>query len=238
MESQPEAEASSSLSSVPYLRPHTVKANKKRNHDIYFPVELLTTILARLPVKTLLRFRCVSTSWRDVIESEELETMHLQLFKQLQKDACILAMLNPVDGMENGPWVFVRPDTLETIAHIPSGTYAYDIDGYANGLVLLGRTISALGGPLFLWNPSIRQHYVIPTNPSLGLFHALVVLGYDASKNDYKVVAMHFPKVVSDARVLVYSLRNRSWKSLSCSPPAMMTYERNVHLRGQIYWIG
>ncbi|KAL9268447.1 hypothetical protein AKJ16_DCAP27444, partial [Drosera capensis] len=39
-------------------------------------------------------------------------------------------------------------------------------------------------------------------------------------------------------RVLVYSLRNRSWKSLSCSPPAMTTYERNVHLRGQIYWIG
>ncbi|GAB2254282.1 hypothetical protein Droror1_Dr00022091 [Drosera rotundifolia] len=55
MESQ--AEASSSLCSVPYLRPHTDKANKKQNHDMYFPVELITAILARLPVKTLLRFR-------------------------------------------------------------------------------------------------------------------------------------------------------------------------------------
>ncbi|GAB2220501.1 hypothetical protein Droror1_Dr00008157, partial [Drosera rotundifolia] len=63
------AEASSSLSSVPHLRPHADKAStfchsdeglqtiKKQKWDMYFPIELITNIIARLPVKTLLRFR-------------------------------------------------------------------------------------------------------------------------------------------------------------------------------------
>ncbi|GAB2248267.1 hypothetical protein Droror1_Dr00008149, partial [Drosera rotundifolia] len=87
-----EAEVSSSFSSVPHLRSHADKAStfrnsdeglqtiKKQKWDMYFPIELITNIIARLPVKTLLRFRCVSTTWHDVIESEYFETMHLDLF--------------------------------------------------------------------------------------------------------------------------------------------------------------
>ncbi|GAB2248271.1 hypothetical protein Droror1_Dr00008153 [Drosera rotundifolia] len=157
MESKAEAEASSSLGSVSHLRPHADKASifrhsdeglqkiKKQKWDMYFPIELITNIIARLPVKTLLRFRCVSTTWHDVIESEYFETMHLDLFGKLQKNTCFLVVIHP----EN-KW-------------------------------------------------------------------SRVVLGYDASKIDYKVVAIHFRKVVVEsnkfpALVMVYSLRNRCWR--------------------------
>ncbi|GAB2248279.1 hypothetical protein Droror1_Dr00008161 [Drosera rotundifolia] len=209
---------------------------------MYFPIELITDTITRLPEKTLLRFRCVSTTWHDVIESEYFETMHLDLFGKLQKNTCFLALIFPENKWSRVRWFFSNAYTFETISDIPWLTHCYHIEGFVNGLVLLDQTLVDMDGPLFLWNPSIRQHFIIPRNPTFGLSHARVVLGYDASKNDYKVVAMHFRKIVVEsnkfpALVMVYSLRNRCWRSLSCSLPAMRTCGKNMHLRGQIYWI-
>ncbi|GMN36496.1 hypothetical protein TIFTF001_006070 [Ficus carica] len=41
-----------------------------------FPPEIITDIICRLPVKDLLRYRCVSKSWRSMIDGPDFIKLH------------------------------------------------------------------------------------------------------------------------------------------------------------------
>lgn len=120
---------------------------------------------------------------------------------------------------------FARSDTSEKNSGIPTVAASYNVVDSINGLMLLRWSICKWDGPLTLWNPSIRRHHlVIQPNPTFHFLSMLVAFGYDATKNDYKVVMMHHPPMPGQpntftAIVMVYSLRNRSWMSLSCAAP-------------------
>lgn len=49
------------------------------------PLDAIVEILSRLPVSTLLRFRCVSKQFRSIIDGEELKNRHLHHHSSRQK---------------------------------------------------------------------------------------------------------------------------------------------------------
>src|SRR3954466_4024546 len=46
---------------------------------VFLPLELIIEILLKLPVKTLLRFRCVCKSWLSLISNNSFATSHFEL---------------------------------------------------------------------------------------------------------------------------------------------------------------
>ncbi|KAL0002021.1 hypothetical protein SO802_015802 [Lithocarpus litseifolius] len=52
----------------------------------YMPTEVVVDILSRLPVKTLIRFRCVSKTWFSLISTHDFITMHLNRTLSNTKD--------------------------------------------------------------------------------------------------------------------------------------------------------
>ncbi|XP_074271799.1 F-box/kelch-repeat protein At3g06240-like [Silene latifolia] len=50
---------------------------KRKTSGCTLPEELVIDILFRLPVKTLVRSRCVCKSWRDLITSRDFVKLHL-----------------------------------------------------------------------------------------------------------------------------------------------------------------
>ncbi|GAB2280286.1 hypothetical protein Dimus_014928 [Dionaea muscipula] len=182
----------------------------------YLAAELWISILARLPVKTLLKFRCVCKLWRDIIESSQFQVLHLSLYKSnWNTSSPMLSHMRSSTGPIVSQWTVIRGDTLESVVDIPSlpaATGSYIVEGYLDGLVLLSPIfLSPVGWACWngsrptsflrsiLWNPSIRKHVVIPPTYSEILSKSKSVarygLGYDEVNNDYKVLAVNLPRL-------------------------------------------
>jgi F-box interacting protein len=200
--------------------------------------DLISNILVRLPVKSLLRFQLLSKEWYGKIHGSSFVKNHLStaanrdriVFIKQQPDAkhpldCCGVRFNEDDEFEGG---------LESIRQ-PHVTCVYfgrmhstHIVGYCNGLVCLRHYSIAC----VIWNPLIRRYKELPPVPSklpAGFTekHAYdfnVVswdFGYEPGENDYKVLRVVQFSRRSDASVNItavvgelYSLRADSWKTV------------------------
>ncbi|GAB2280320.1 hypothetical protein Dimus_014960 [Dionaea muscipula] len=247
------------------MKKRVVMEEQQQPRVPYLSAELWSSILARLPVQSLLRFRCVCKLWCDIIESSEFQVLHLSLYTS----SCILSRTSDCFV---GPyyWTVIRGDTFESLGVIPriaaaaSGSHRF-IEGSVNGLVLLSvsdrmRCSCTLDAPvrLILWNPSIRKHVEIPPpTDELDESAAKFGLGYDEVNNDYKVLAVSHghqeclpgyackrpgwrrPIVSRPAGpAMVYSVRKGCWKTLPGLSPTPRRVDRNMeYFKGKLYWI-
>ncbi|GFZ15512.1 hypothetical protein Acr_24g0017020 [Actinidia rufa] len=184
------------------------------------PEEVLADILSRLPVPPLLRFRCVSFSWRALIDGPDFIKLHLNRSIEartnrgliLREDNHLFAA--DLDSLHGS--VVVQPEQID---HHPLWCQDYGIEvwGSCNGLVCLSNSLDTLT----LWNPSTRRSRRLPyasiefQYPSRNHEIRIYGFGHDIVSNDYKVVRIVKIKGVDDDsfdyEVKVYSLRSKSW---------------------------
>ncbi|GKV19503.1 hypothetical protein SLEP1_g29756 [Rubroshorea leprosula] len=212
---------------------------------------IFESILTRLPVKSLVRFRCVCKSWRSSISDPRFIQNHLSLVKAH-------------DGLDNWrvilqyPRQILKSCSLSNIFHEPYG-YSVDLDfprkkarldveivGSCNGLVCLcfrERTENLL----IVWNPSIRESKVISAcvagSPPLSAYG----FGYCGICDDYKLVQLAIGRPLKP-RTNLYSLRADSWKntdefpleinSVPCSAKVVDgALNWGVHLNSENSWV-
>lgn len=189
---------------------------------------MLDEILCRLPVKLLLRCRCVSKEWCSLIDSTRFVKKHLK--KALDYNASGLIInghgkfylaenyeFNLDGGGGGGDVVVVEiNDPLKTLL---SGA---DFVGSANGLVCVSKNEM---NELLVLNPSTRKLRKIPSAPAEfpRSFHmtetSLCGFGYDHVNDDYKVVKIAECYLqFRDIMVIVYSLKTNSWKQIQNVP--------------------
>ncbi|KAF3674659.1 putative F-box/kelch-repeat protein-like isoform X2 [Capsicum annuum] len=190
------------------------------------PAELITEILLRLPVKSLLKFTSVCKSWLSLISSPEFVKNHLLLSatnKDYNHHGVMFNFARLCEPKQQG----IKDCSLTSLLNHPV-TEAFDLDypdktlgdfprlvGSVNGLVCLAMT--HYGGliDLFLWNPSIRKHKKLPNYRPYVFSRYLedeysdyqFGFAYDELQDDYKVVGR-----VRGIEVKIYSLRSDSWR--------------------------
>ncbi|EYU24906.1 hypothetical protein MIMGU_mgv1a021233mg [Erythranthe guttata] len=189
----------------------------------YFPAELQSAILQKLPVKSLIRFTTVCKSWRSIITSPNFIQSHLSegknhtqiLLKRFDQtdEREHFSLLNLV--AENGALSVNSSSHLEF--PVKSRTACSPIVGCCDGVVCLLETCSARSSPkdVILWNPSIRTHLVLPTPTINPKESHMVVLGFgsDANHAHHKVVRLVYKP--NDFGAEVFSVKTRSWRRLS-----------------------
>lgn len=134
------------------------------------PVELISEILFKLPVKFLLQLRSVSKSWLSLISSPEFMKAHL-LLSASNKDYTHHGVILKV-ATESGH--SVKDCCLRDLLYHPV-TEAFDLDypsknpynnlwfvGSFNGLICLAIRLYYGRYDLFIWNPSIRKYKKLP----------------------------------------------------------------------------
>ncbi|CAI9263913.1 unnamed protein product [Lactuca saligna] len=217
-------------------------------------------ILRMLPVKSLLRFRCVCKAWRCLIDSSYFLAAHTVGQDQWQH----LFVRYLVRGRPHYICV-VDDDTFPRQRSVPTLPLSIKlltrsrVVGSCNGLVCLDGYYDdpdkSQKPMVVLWNPSIRKSIAIAVPVLLsGMNHWLdeTTFGFGVcpATNDPKIVMI--PQLaplheksskINDAReVMVYTLSSGKWKRLSNSsnvPSKAVRVRRDVQVIDRfIYWSG
>ncbi|KAI8556174.1 hypothetical protein RHMOL_Rhmol05G0231300 [Rhododendron molle] len=212
----------------------------------HLPLETIVEILSRVPVKSLLRFRCVSKSWRSLISDPKFAKAHLSL-ASASTDYTHHRLLLITSG---GPNPYLKSCSVSSIMHEQSDTTAVDLDypfdkprkrvwigfnGSCNGLVC----IMVPGYIMYLWNPATRKSMELPLiKMRNNVFSHTCGIGYDDSVDDYKVVVILSAHVntVIQKRVEVYTIRTDSWRRIRDCSHSLKWTDSGIFVSGALHW--
>ena len=214
------------------------------------PCELIVEILSWLPVKTLMRFRCVSKTWKSLIFNSYFVKLHLErtsrnmqvLLKLKDEDddePCTLASFCSTSSLIQNPASSFDDSHQHPFAPLKS------ILGSCNGLFCLHDSLfvdECEEHWVRFWNPATK----IMSEPSPRLcirspkkpYYTKRGYCYDDWSDTFKVVAMILEKKTQQMNVWVYCMGDTCWKNiLTC--PSFSTFEQvGCSLDGTVNWIG
>ncbi|XP_071740737.1 F-box/kelch-repeat protein At3g06240-like [Rutidosis leptorrhynchoides] len=186
--------------------------------------EIVLNILAKLPTKSLVRFRCVSRYWRCML----MEPYFIKL--RSHKNIILSVNTENLDFINGGNTYSIFKQCYP-LDHLRRTTA--NLIGSFNGLVLMVYAYSFI-----LYNPFTGESKKLPSPPSrIGCYKTGYGFGYGATPNDLKIVKI---ENYSNAYE-VYDFKGNSWSSLS-TKKYNVNYIRFVHpmgtfVNGYLYWI-
>ncbi|PIA33328.1 hypothetical protein AQUCO_04100029v1 [Aquilegia coerulea] len=157
------------------------------------PFEAVMEIISWLPVKSLIRFRCISKTWHRLL------TIDPQ-FAKLQLDRSIESKVNSsilILGRKNGH----AESNLYSINEFPTSdepilleSPSISIIGVCNGLILLSSRLNEdADRVLYVWNPITGEYISIPCTPTPTLYpnrrkNTRFAFGFHQAINQYKII--------------------------------------------------
>ncbi|XP_059629847.1 F-box/kelch-repeat protein At3g06240-like [Cornus florida] len=183
---------------------------------VNLPRDIQMDILSRLPVESLLRFKCVSKRYRYLISDPYFIKLHLNRsihsknwhklsfyrFGPQSIDYESLFGNNNVNDVSNAVVKLYPPFLSRSCDNL------FCVIGSCNGLICY----IVEHGQIILYNPSTRVYKKLPQPPHwiVGYFG----FAYDSSNHDYKVI-MATCHINDDIfKSCIFSLRDNSWRTM------------------------
>ncbi|PHT32867.1 hypothetical protein CQW23_29204 [Capsicum baccatum] len=163
--------------------------------EVHFQEEIIMDIL-RLPVLSLLRFKCVSKCWMTLISKPYFIIKHLNHAKNNQNSQKILVLHGefPLHCSSLSSASLSSVQLAEDVRKHdwPSNSRPWRFKMYCCyddlALIKLRDYPECVRATLLLWNPSTRESIVLPrTEFSLSKDYSCG-LGYDSTRDDYKIL--------------------------------------------------
>ncbi|XP_050245406.1 F-box/kelch-repeat protein At3g23880-like [Quercus robur] len=209
------------------------------------PHDVVIDILTRLPVKSLIRFRCVSKSWYSTITDPIFITKHLNL--QLNKAKSLSSNNN-----HNGFLLYTHDKQLYTAAcnggptltltevskfQIPFPVDHYMVD-HCNGMFLIYGNRDAL---IYLWNPNIQKFKMLTIAEGRSGYSP--GLAYHCQNNDFKILKIVCNNKGPRFEAKVYALSTDLWRRIEFSVESIpnlgsildIQYEPFLFFNGALY---
>ena len=202
---------------------------RRTKHDDDLPDEIVLDILSKLPVKSLLRFRCVCKPWYSSIANPSYISTHLLNHNNHHHHGYVIHIPRhipvllpsslPGSSHSSGQvCTLTCVRTYETISEfrVPftfQSGFPY-VGGSCNGILCFTNYTAPGSNVVYLWNPSIRKFKRLPNNQFPNMIFGI---GYDSQNNDFKVVGISrtFAKSKLPPEVRVYSLNSDHGKELN-----------------------
>ncbi|KAL5076441.1 hypothetical protein RYX36_015425, partial [Vicia faba] len=195
-------------------------------------------ILSRLPVKTLVQFRCVCKSWNSLISDNKFSRKHFNL--STTRDLHVISYDEPLNRfvLKSYPLQSVFTDLTTNFTQLgfpynsPFEHNLHYIVGSCDGILCLADYHNSF---VVLWNPSIRKFKELPPFEHPELPPAVKYgFGYDHVSHNYKVVVVYDYSTQDTTKIKVYTLTtNSSWRNIQTLPfPSEFGYDQpGIHVR-------
>jgi len=182
----------------------------------YLPHDLIIYILMTLPVKSLIRFKCVCKFWFSLISDPKFADSHFELtsathtHRILSISSCSPLQIRSIDFESSR--LNNHCDSLFNFSLPPD----IRIRGSCRGFIYL-----QCSSNIYLCNPSTGLYKQIPLSPFdtkliEHRFDHLYGFGYDRSRDDYLVVSLSYDPTVDyiSPNFEFFSLRDNTWKQI------------------------
>ncbi|XP_023929898.2 F-box/kelch-repeat protein At3g23880 [Quercus suber] len=218
----------------------------------YLPEEVMINILSRLPPKSLIRFKCVSKTWRSLIGTPDLISRNLinhstLISKSEDPNNPIFFLVKATDKIDTSKHTFsflsydnLDPEyTSEVILNHPQPNHGLNLDivgSSSDGLLCL-----CFASTIYLWDPTTSSALeplppITPREMVNVYFHS-VGFGFDSTSNDFKVVRLLNVQFRSATNLLhisqeaeVYSVSSGSWRQLD---PQVARVPYGIHIQSK-----
>ncbi|CAJ2634488.1 unnamed protein product [Trifolium pratense] len=195
----------------------------KTNPLQYLPHELIIQILLRLPVTSLLRFKCVCKLWLTLISDIHFANSHFQITAATHTHRILFISYSATHETRSIDFEASLHDNSACVS--PNLNFMYsqqpyfslNIKGSCGGFIVLHCFV----GLIYLWNPSTGLHKRIslsPINFKGKIFRHLYGFGYDQSRDDYLLVSMSYHDTNNldniSSHLELFSLRDNMWKKI------------------------
>ncbi|KAK9911035.1 hypothetical protein M0R45_034961 [Rubus argutus] len=198
--------------------------------------DLLVEILSRLPVRSLVRFRCVCKSWRALISDSHLVMKHLSCsVSGVKSSGCCSRLIFSTVPLQSLDYAALN-DAVGPVARselcLPGPLGCMRIVGSCNGLVCL----EGNRGCVVLWNPSTRETRVLPVLNILHLGIMFYGFGYDSTIDDYKVILGLKSVAASTTTVAIFTLKTGLWRAVHAGGYVKLNGQGCL-INGALHWV-
>ncbi|KAK2358125.1 F-box/kelch-repeat protein [Trifolium repens] len=210
---------------------------KMKKTPLYLPHELIIQILLRLPVKYLIRFKCVCKSWFSLISDPHFANSHFQLAAATHTRR-IVCLATTSYSYATGSSSIDFETSLDSVSpslnlfflHYSESCYDLEIRGSCRGFILLHGCFN-----FYLWNPSTGGHKELPLSPNSKSYRDCFY-GYEPSLDDYLLVSLsHDPNITKTRHLEFFSLRANTWKEIEGNFPYINGSDENPKQLGSLY---
>ncbi|XP_050231507.1 F-box protein CPR1-like [Mercurialis annua] len=205
------------------------------------PFDNASDILKHLPVKSLLRFRCLSKAYCSLIDSRDFTNLHLSQSKSTNTNRFLFIAQTDLQQVNNKTYImnldspdyqhveFDHPFSVSSESSLGDKTDSYHLDhlknvvifGSCNGLIALYHPVQGM----LLWNPSTKKQQKLPNfwGPDHKIHssdHLLDGFGYDPVSDDYKLIRIRTANDEREkrSRAMVYSVKHNCSRRMEDFP--------------------
>lgn len=182
-----------------------------------FPDDLIVEILVRIPVRSLLKFKCVCKSWETLISDPQFAKHQIRtstVNPNMTHKRLVTSVISKRQKITSWPLksLFEKPPTSAKPFN-SRNDHSFRILGSINGLICL---YAIYLGYVQLWNPLTKfRSKRSPTVLGSFIYHGF---GYDHVNDKYKVLAVmdHFKEVVT--KVYTFGEKENRWRIIQEFP--------------------
>nr|XP_023896923.1 putative F-box protein At3g16210 [Quercus suber]POE55373.1 putative f-box protein [Quercus suber] len=207
------------------------------------PSEIVTHILVRLPIKSIIICTSVSKAWKSLIQNPTFISTHfhhshnknLLFFNLCSENQKEFYALHNEDDEPN----FTQHTSFDYPSHVLLDPDAiFRVVGTCNGLLLcISNNLTMEPSRLCLWNPSVRKLVNLPLTDFSS--DACIGFGFDPRTNDYKVVIV--VNLMDRLDLRIYTLSTGEWRRMlraGLAPIfALCHREPRAFINGALHWV-